>query len=99
MCRVRVFACARSELTLGKRWDRQTDRQTDARPLLYTLTVVDVADVAGVIRNKLHRLTERDSRREHYFALCWGFGLLLGYLASSGAISDVTFLLGDPDFL
>jgi len=48
---------------------------------------------------KLHRLTERDSRLAHYFALLWGLGLLLGYLASSGAKSDVMFKLGDPDFL
>jgi len=31
--------------------------------------------------NKLHRLTERDSRLAHYFALFGGLGLLLGYLA------------------
>jgi len=35
----------------------------------------------------------------HYFALFGGFGLLLGYLATSSAKSDVIFLLGDPDFL
>jgi len=28
-----------------------------------------------------------------------GFGLLLGYLVTSSAKSDVIFLLGDPDFL
>jgi len=28
--------------------------------------------------NKLHRLTERDSRLAHYFALFWGLGLCLG---------------------
>jgi len=49
--------------------------------------------------NELHRLTERDSRLAHYFALLWGLGLLLEYLASSGAKFDVIFLLGDPDFL
>ena len=34
--------------------------------------------------NKLHRLTERDSRLAHYFALFWGLGLRLGYTATSG---------------
>ena len=33
------------------------------------------------ILNKLHRLTERDSRLAHYFALFWGLGLCLSYLA------------------
>jgi len=49
--------------------------------------------------NKLHRLTERDSRLAHSFALLRGLGLRLGYLATSGAKFDVIFLLGDPDFL
>jgi len=31
--------------------------------------------------------------------LFWGFGLLLGYLATSSAKYDIRFLLGDPDFL
>jgi len=31
--------------------------------------------------------------------LFWGLDLLLGYLASSNAKSDVIFLLSDPDFL
>jgi len=58
-------------------------------------------DPAGVntVCNKLHRLTERDSMLAHYFALVWGLGLRLGYLATSGAKSDVIFLLGVPDFL
>jgi len=43
--------------------------------------------------NKLHRITERDSRLAHYFALFWGLGLRLDYLA------DVILLLSDPDFL
>jgi len=49
--------------------------------------------------HKLHRLTERDSRLAHYFALFWGLGLLLGYIATSNAKSDVTFVLHDPNFL
>ena len=50
--------------------------------------------------NKLHRLTEPDSRLiAHYFALLGGLGLPLGYLATSRAKFDVIFLLGDPDFL
>ena len=31
-----------------------------------------------------------------YLGVLWGFG---GYLATSGAKSDIIFLLGDPDFL
>ena len=50
-------------------------------------------------QNKLHRLTETDRRLAHYYALFWGLGLRLGYLVTSGAKSDVTFLLGNPDFL
>jgi len=50
----------------------------------------------GNYNNKLHRLTERDIRLAHYFALLCGLGLRLGYL---GAKSDVIFLIGDPDFL
>jgi len=46
--------------------------------------------------NKLHHLTERDSQFAHYFALLWSLGLHLGYLATSGAKSDVIFLLSDP---
>jgi len=48
--------------------------------------------------NKLHRLTQRDSRLAH-FCTTLGLGLHLGYLASSGAKSDIIFLIGDPDFL
>jgi len=47
----------------------------------------------------LRRLTERDSRLAHYFALFWGLGLRLGYLAISDAKSDIIFLLSDPDLL
>jgi len=32
--------------------------------------------------NKLHRLTERDSRLAHYFALLGVWGYILGYLAT-----------------
>jgi len=41
------------------------------------------------------------ARLTHYFALFWGLGLLLEYLATctSGAKSDTIFLLGDFDFL
>ena len=51
------------------------------------------------VEYKLHRLTERDSRLAHYFALFWGLGLRLGHLATTGATPDVIFLLSDPDFL
>jgi len=40
-------------------------------------------------QNKLHRLTERDSRLAHYFALFGGLEASLGYFATSGAKSDV----------
>ena len=60
----------------------------------------DMAPVATLpTLNKLHRLTEQNSRLVHYFALHWGLGLRLGYLATSGAKSDVIFLLSNPDFL
>ena len=49
--------------------------------------------------NKLHHLTERDSRLAHYFALFWCLGLRFGYVAISNAKSDVIFMLSDPDFL
>jgi len=29
----------------------------------------------------------------------FGFGILLGYLATSGAEDDIIFLLGNPDFI
>jgi len=44
-------------------------------------------------------LQEQDNRLALYFALFWSLGLLLGYLATSGAKPDVTFLLSNPDFL
>jgi len=44
-------------------------------------------------------LMERYNRLTHYFVVFWGLGLLLGYLASSGAKSDVLFFLSNPDFL
>ena len=50
------------------------------------------------IENKLHRLTERESRLALYFELFGGLWLLLRYLASSSTKSGVIFLLGDPDF-
>jgi len=37
--------------------------------------------------------------RDLHFGVFGGLGLLLRYLASSGAKSGVIFLLGDPDFL
>jgi len=49
--------------------------------------------------NELHHLTEWDSRLACYFALFWGLGLRSGYLATSGAKSDVILLLGDLNFL
>jgi len=50
-------------------------------------------------KNKLHRLSERDSRLAHHFGPFCGLWLLLWYLATSSAKSDAVFLLGDADFL
>ena len=65
--------------------------------------------------NKLHHLTERDSRLAHFSACeilrlsrlvikiptlgCLGVLGFLGYLGTSGAKYDNIFLLSDPDFL
>jgi len=43
-----------------------------------------------------NRLAPSLNDRDPHFGLFWGFGLLLGYLATSSAKSDITFLLGDP---
>jgi len=65
-----------------------------------TSCVIDRAAFDNVTRLKqAASLTERDNRLAHYFALFYGLGLLLGYLSTSGAKSDVIFLFGDPDFL
>jgi len=39
------------------------------------------------------------SRKTVVLCVCVGLELLLGYLATSGAKSDIIFLLSDPDFL
>ena len=62
-------------------------------------THISVRSGVKCLCNKLHRLAERNSRLIHFFALFWDLGLRLVYLATSGAKSDVVFLLGDPDFL
>ena len=50
--------------------------------------------------NKLHASPNGARQLAHeLFCAILGLGLLLGYLATSGAKSDVIFLLGDPDFL
>jgi len=64
-----------------------------------SLTHIQLFSDQLIERNKLHCSTERDSRLAHYFALFLGVGLCLGYLATSGAKSDVIFLLSNPDFL
>jgi len=62
--------------------------------------VLEHKDITQINTVKLHRLlAEPDSRLVHYFALFFSLGLRFGYLATSGAKSDVMFLLGDPDFL
>ena len=61
-------------------------------------TITTAAHQAETKADKLHGLTEPDSRLAHYFALFGGLGPRLGYLATSGVKSDVIFLLSDPDF-
>ena len=79
--------------------DRQTDRQqTDGRQATDAATETE-GSYTVYEPNKLHRLTERDNRLAHYFVLFRSRKLLLGYLATSGAKSDLIFLLSDPDFL
>jgi len=50
-------------------------------------------------REQAASLTVRDNRLARYFGLFGSLGLLWEHLATSGAKSDVIFLLGDPDFL
>jgi len=79
---------SKTRMKTNGRTDGRTPRSTDCFTFL-----------TKAVENKLHRLTGQDSRLAHCFALLWGPGLLVEYLASSGAKSDVIFLLGDPDFL
>jgi len=54
----------------------RTDRQTMIVTTLHTATRGQ--NNYGSDRNKLHRLTERDSRLSHYFTLLLGFGATFG---------------------
>jgi len=54
---------------------------------------------AASLTEQNNRLTHSVSYRDSHFGLFWSLGLHLGYLATSGAKSDVIFLLGNPDFL
>ena len=49
-------------------------------------------------RHAIASLTEQNNRIAHSQNCCCG-RILLAYLATSSAKSDITFLLGDPDFL
>jgi len=52
----------------------------------------------SAIYKKAASLTERNNRLAHS-RNCFCDKILLGYLATSGAKSDIIILLGDPDFL
>ena len=74
-------------------------------PIAYfTYNVLNLASTGNTVSqwkvatktNKLHRLTEWDSRLAHYFAVLGVWGYILGYLATSGIKSDVIFLLATP---
>ena len=76
---------------------RRTVSHAERRAVpLHQPTLVDLCSLQ-LTYNYLHPLTERDSRIAHYFALFRGLGLLLGYLAISGAKSDIIFLLSDTE--
>jgi len=53
---------------------------------------------AASLAERNNKLAHSLSYRDPHFGLVWSLELLLGYLATSGAKSDVIFLLGDPDF-
>ena len=55
-------------------------------------TEVTVHKFNSSYRNKLHRLTERDSRLAQHFAVSWSLGLLLGYLRTSSEKPNVIFI-------
>ena len=61
----------------------------------------DIKQAASLNRARQYRLAHFISLnfRDPHFGLFWGLGLLLGYLATSSAKSDVGFLLSDPGFL
>ena len=78
-----------------------TSKMRSERSSLTMLTCVSQLQKNSSSKERIKQaalLTQRHNRLAHYFALFWGWGLLLGYLATSGAKSDVIFLLGDPDF-
>jgi len=54
---------------------------------------------AASLTERNNRLAQSLSYQDPHFGLFSGLGLLLGYLATSGAKPDVIFLLSDPNFL
>jgi len=53
---------------------------------------------ASSLMEQNNRLAHLLSYRDPHFGLFWGLGLLWGYLATSGAKSDI-FLIGNPNYL
>jgi len=58
-----------------------------------------ISKQAASLAERNNRLTHSLCYRYPHFELFWSLGILLGYLATSGAKSYTIFLLGDPDFL
>jgi len=65
----------------------------------YIIWIQDYEKLRSKMYQQAASIAERDNRLAHYLALFWGFGLLLGYLAISGAKSDGIFFVGKSDFL
>jgi len=52
-----------------------------------------------LLSNKAASLMEQNNRLAYLLEIFGSLGLLLRYLATSGAKSDIIFLLDDSDFL
>jgi len=59
---------------MPKLTDRQTDRQAYDNKTVLCTVVHHTVKITALITNKLHHLTERDSRLAQHFALLWGWG-------------------------
>ena len=68
--------------------------------LFLLLNGLQVFSLQSILIMSLTVIRERNNRlaRSH-LGLFWGLGLLLGYIAISGAKYKVMFLRGDPDIL
>ena len=94
-CRSTAHAAVRHHTTVVH------DLQSAARPRPTTAGIMSPSHHHTRARptEQAASVTQRDNRLAHHFGLLSGLGLLMGYLATSSAKSDVIFLLGDPDFL